>query len=261
MVPFLAAGETMTDEEYEIWYDQNSVDLTNLEGLEVVEDISTLQWLGDAMGKGGGSALISVPEGYEAYGRIFFPFENGEFRTDDPTSYEYRYRSWAEVALSNNKIPHALMQSASISTERDGRLVSSGPDSTFGSDLIAELSKFTSKPSATTFLIWEGYGNINRKTSARLPLLELPLGRRCFALTGHSDHFVRPPIRIQLCTPSDRAWCYGSDTDLDYGYVACSQECLDAMRENDSIEIYQIDPAAMIWHDSDVINSQMGTTD
>jgi hypothetical protein len=33
------------------------------------------------------------------------------------------------------------------------------------------------------------------------------------------------------------------------------------MRENDSIEIYQIDPVAMIWHDSDVINSQMDTTD
>ena len=113
-----------------------------------------------------------MPEGFEAYCRVFHP--------EGPIHPDGSFRSWAEIAEFNGRIAHPNMQFHMINrpagTPVPNRLhEGSGPSE--GSlrprerqRLVDLLRPETATPDLCWFCIWDGYGSID----VRGPLVQLP---------------------------------------------------------------------------------------
>lgn len=134
----------------------------------------------------------TVPDGYEAYVRIFHPPADAELGGD---------RSWAEVAARNGRTMHGLAQFHAISTPAGApvagdwatfsvRASHSPPEAgdlpeAWFRRLCALLSAHTATPDRALYCVWEGYGGLAPVLSGQ-PLAELP-HRAYFVFEGPLD--------------------------------------------------------------------------
>ncbi len=202
-----------------------------------------------------------IPDGYEAYARVFHPAYRGGTRRDPVT--------WREIAASNGRVAHPQMQFGAIaggwgnaygSPSARPELWSQEP--TTGSlpielarTLVALLRPFTSTPETCLFAIWEGWGDLPRGAASTL---EMPQ-RRYYLAEGPIEAATAgfTPLRFQSASmwwPADRAWFVSTEVDLCWTYVAGSRSCVDAVLRARELEAL---PARVsdrcIW-DSDTVN-------
>ncbi len=135
-------------------------------------NVTAASWIGPRLHSFNQDTGSVVPEGFEAYCRVFHP--------EGPIYPDGSFRSWAEIAECNGRIAHPNMQFHMINrpagTPAPNRLhAGSGPSE--GSlrprerqRLLDLLRPETATPDLCWFCIWDGYGSID----VRGPLVQLP---------------------------------------------------------------------------------------
>jgi hypothetical protein len=91
-----------------------------------------------------------------------------------------------------------------------------------------------------------------------VPKIELPLQRHCYAVRGPIEVAGDLPLKIQVWFPEDRAWCYGSDTDIYWAFIAGNQECIAELIDSPELETYPVSTDDEVHFGSDRINDPEG---
>ncbi len=223
--------------------------------LRYVRDLTAAAWIASRLHPFAQDAGAIVPEGFEAYARVFHPVVSrvGE-----------RVATWREIAAANGRVAHREMQFASIAwsaTHRPG-----GPDwveprtGTLAPDLAATLAAVlaprTASPARCWFAVWEGWGGLD----LALPRFELP-GRAYFLAVGDVADARRSVYpegfghqSPSLWWPDDRAWCVATEIDLDSTYVGGSADCIAALLAHPDIEALPAELADEITYAGDAVN-------
>lgn len=140
----------------------------DFEGLEQVDDVSPGAWLLPRLADSQFLVASSVPMGFEAYARIFYPFRSGA--------------RWSQVSRQNGWQPHAEMEVEAIvrpdprgsmpdSSEAAANIVSPRLSEQELTSLDEILRRHTTTPSCNWFCVWDGYGDLgvsSQATPARL---------------------------------------------------------------------------------------------
>jgi hypothetical protein len=182
------------------------------------------------------------PQGFEAYARIFYPFDADSL-------------GWTEAARRNRRTPHALMERETIAGDDDQalRTWSDRPSPGQFEELLAVLSTHTSSADGW-FLSWSGYADV----ALSGPVVSLPMGRDLFLLRGplgaYAD-FRDPP---SYWWPEDRAWCVSTDVDFEWCYLAGTAACVSEVLVVPVIDAYATSPANPARSGMDVINDPDG---
>jgi hypothetical protein len=181
----------MSDEQREQWCDEHTVHLDRIDGLRLLTDTTPVWWLGPRMHESARGALLWVPDGYEAYARIFFPYQLHELPTgyhDNPAARESEVKVWTEpwstVASRHGKVARALMQRDPIDEGEEEGVTLDELDDDGMRALTHVLRRHTTSEDEAYILVWEGYGDLNSDWEVEPPMVTHPLQRHCYALTG-----------------------------------------------------------------------------
>ena len=245
----------MSAEAYEAWLDANTWDPSRGTELTIESDLSPATWLEPRLAAGTFEVRMSAPQGFEAYCRIFFPFVMSSQDARGDTVPEYV--TWRELARQAGRTAHALMEHETIDVGPDGKMGHHQTDDSFSPEqlaaLVAVLSRHTSSNDGW-FLLWEGYGNLNRHAFRDDgPKVRHPM-RNYFLLNGPLtafDAFPRPP---DYWWPGDRSWCVCTDTDFEWAYLAGSAGCLDEVLTQPIIDALRTQPENPARYGMDAIN-------
>jgi len=229
--------------------------------LRPAQDASAADWIVESLTTFAESVVSLVPEGFEAYVRVFHPAQR-----------DGRPLRWAEIAAEHGRTAHAGMQLGGITgklrNERhNGRsdVWDRPPDEGMlppgvAAALTDVLSRQTKTPEHCWFAAWEGFGALRDDVRAA-PKFEVP-GRRYHLLIGPAsaagEQVLNPPWKqtSNLWWPDDHAWCVATEIDLRSTYVGCSQACADELVAHPELEAYAIDPGAGIAWASDTVNPE-----
>ena len=110
----------MSEGDYQQWLDDHLWRPTPDSGLEVVADISPAEWIGEHLRGGSFQVGIMVPDCFEAYARIFFPFVGDHIYDDHGQIVDNERITWTQLAARNGKLAHSLMEAETISATDDG---------------------------------------------------------------------------------------------------------------------------------------------
>jgi hypothetical protein len=205
-----------------------------------------------------------VPEGFEAYCRLFHPAEISFHRpVAEPPSGRQPMR-WTEIAIENGRVAHPEMQF---------HAVNSGPASTrwhnagFSYEplqgrlpsreraaLIEILRDATATPERCWFCIWDGYG-----VGIPTPLVEHTY--RSYGLyEGDIDVamvLLDPPFdhSPNLWWPDDRSWIVATEIDYAWTYVGGSSSLIAQVLRSPSLEALPVSLSDMPFFDADTINT------
>jgi hypothetical protein len=206
---------------------------------------------------------MTVPDGFEAYARVFYPFARPNVK-DSPLT------RWAKVAERNGRQPHAEMERETITNAANGSpgdLVGFTPGDVLStlplgqfSALAEVLARHTAAAGRTWFCIWDGYGTFGLESEAgrQIPRLHHPM-RDYLMYTGplwawpafgNAGH----PRLPDYWWPDDRAWCVVTDTDFHWAYVAGSRACVDDIVASSEIEALETRPDNRARFGMDTIN-------
>lgn len=222
-----------------------------------------------------------VPAGFEAYVRIFHPFEDG--------------RRWADVAAEHGRIAHATMQVGWIREPIGTRFdpwdddkEGDPDDGTLpveqGLHLAQLLARHTSTPEDIWFAVWDGWGwnhelalmkltpdglaiaegtpprDLRRHRRLRVPnreyhLLHGALDELSAFLIPEDERGMSQSPNIWW--PADHAWCVATEIDLQSTFVGGSQAAVAAILGSDLLEALPIEPSADCFRD-DPLNKALG---
>jgi hypothetical protein len=235
-----------------------------------------------------------VPEGFEAYARVFHPAWSG--------GADGRSVRWAKIAASTGRVLHATAQWPHIAFLHEIHDINELQDPPTGAPwdsppeegclsqeiaerLIERLTPFTSSPYHCFFAVWEGWGDL-RSDAEQAPSFELPQ-RRYFLFEGPvgaatetfssneeslsavvlrpvseapakmSEGFPPPPARYQsaaLWWPDDQSWCVATEVDLESTYIGGSRDCIEAILADSSLETLEVHIEEAITWESDTVN-------
>lgn len=209
----------------------------------------------------GESVLSVVPEGFEAYARIFHPAGNGDPEVPVP---------WRDIAQANGRTAHRAMQWPSITGSfrfyngagQPGVWDRQPEEGALPQALVPVLTPVLSRHTATAglcwFAVWDGWGALEPGV-AEAPAFEIP-HRRLFLLTGPITAIGRslgtPPWwqSPNVWWPDDRAWCVATEIDLESTYVGGTRACIAELTGHPDLEAVAVDPADGITWVSDQVN-------
>lgn len=228
---------------------------------ESAPDASPAAWIIAGLRGSGESVLSLVPEGFEAYARIFHPAYRGE-----PLAPV----RWRDVATANGRVAHRVMQWPSItgsfpftSSSAQPGLWDREPEEgslpeELATILAAVLAPHTATPGQCWFAVWDGYAAL-ALADDQAPVFEIP-HRRMLMLTGPvaairtslgaPPHWQSP----NLWWPEDRAWCVETEVDLMSTYVGGTRQCIEQLVRHRELEAVAIDPADGTTWESDQLN-------
>jgi hypothetical protein len=198
-----------------------------------------LEWLERSITTFARNVASFLPGHFEAYVRIYHPFENGG---NDGRIM----RSWNELAASAGvKLtgPKAAEEFAYHGVENAQARVGRRPKILL-QPLIEHLRSATSTPEQCFFAVWEGFGDSVAHHFIE-PMLSLPARRyHVFegpveaSRTSFSDaSFVY--TAANLWWPADRVWFVSTEVDFAWTYVGGSRVLIDALLKDtrlDSVE-------------------------
>ncbi len=228
---------------------------------EAAPDATAASWVVAGLRGFAESVLSVVPEGFEAYGRIFHPAWRWEPKTRV---------TWRDVARANGRVAHRAMQWPSITGSRrfvhgatqpgiwDHEPEEGSLPQELAPVLASSLARHTGRPERCWFAVWEGYGCLVLSDDDT-PTFEIPY-RRLLLLTGPIT-----AVWTSLCTPpswqspslwwpDDRAWCVETEVDFMSTYVGGTRECVEELVAHDELEAVIIDPADGVTWASDQLN-------
>ncbi len=204
-----------------------------------------------------------IPDGFAAHARVFHPAVLGPW----PQAVEVR---WAEVAAANGRVMHRAAEWGSItcsweyqySGEQAGLWTESPQTGSLPSEtarrLVVVLARHTGTPESCWFGVWEGKGLLHRAldTAARFEVPQRPMwllhGR--FEAAASSPYPGGDAESANLWWPEDRAWCVGTEIDLMTTYVGGSQDCIEAVLAEESLEAMAVSVDQHVTWDADTIN-------
>lgn len=193
---------------------------------------------------------MTVPQSFEAYARIFFPYDGESL-------------SWTEAARRNGRTPHALMERETIAAgdDRYGHSVSDRLSQEQFEALLPILSRHTSSADGW-YLLWNGYGNLADWASVwpalvRAPQVSLPC-RDLYLLHGPLAAYAELPYSPSYWWPEDRTWCVSTDVDFGWCYLAGTAACLRDVLAVPVIDGYATIPDNPARSGMDVINDPEG---
>lgn len=254
-----------------------------VESLELWTDPTPANWVVDRIHDFAVDVGSVIPDGFDAYARLFHPatrYEAGE---------EVRV-SWSEIAAANGRTVHPEMQWPHIS----GVWEHSEPASpglwdeepevgtlplSYAARLSELLVSFTSTPDRIWFCVWEGWGGLKIHPNGRTtltwgrprqerraqrikppaPTVQLP-SRAYYLLSGPLDGITEsmeePPSwqSANLWWPDDRAWCVATEIDFAWSYIGGSETCVQAVIEDHQFEATPVRIGHGVTYNADYIN-------
>jgi hypothetical protein len=240
---------------YERWRDARSWDPSRETELVVQGDLAPAAWLEPLLVPGSFEVRMTVPQGFEAYARIFFPFVGADIVQDGVVAGQERV-TWAEVARRNGRVAHALMEQETIGGGSEtccGELA----DEQLGA-LLRVLARHTSSPGAW-FLLWDGFGGLNKRAfNYHGPKVRHPM-RDYYLLRGPLACYGDFPHNPGYWWPDDRSWCWCTDIDFGWGYLAGSAACIEEVVAVPAIDALSARPDDPACSGMDIINDPGGT--
>lgn len=184
-----------------------------------------------------------VPEGFEAYTRIFHPI------WDPERAEEIRWSTLAARSGIRSLRPDTRFQDVRAAPSRR---FEPRKGSLFESDCVALaglLGEFTTRPGEVWFAIWLGYQSLARDSGlqpssaiVRTPGREYSLYRG--PLAGAMSFHRGPGAGIfqspSIWWPDDHRWCVGTEVDLESTYVGGSRLCIDAILASERLESVEV---------------------
>jgi hypothetical protein len=252
--------------------------------LEFASDLSPARWLVERIHGFARNVGSVLPEGFEAYARVFHPAtrylwddsvpEGGPPDRAAAAAAGLRPRGrvavrWSEVAAANGTVMHAEAQFEAIS--QLGRLstacqpgiwdippmVGALPEDAAGR-LVEILSGYTSTPSRCWFCVWEGYGGL--RTPAGFEKRVLLPGRAYLLVAGPITAVQGAFENIDaegpsIWWPDDGAWCVATEIDFCWTYVGGRRSCVEAVLADQQLEALPARIDHGITIESDRINA------
>jgi len=226
-------------------------------------ETSAADWIGPRLHPFGLDTGSVVPEGFEAYCRVFHPFRG---RSDDrPT------RTWAEVAAENGRVVHAEMQPHMV-FRPVGAKRPKGWDHTTDNELdwgtcppavlgalVDVLGRHTATPERCWFCVWEGVGFLDFagvRERVRLPNRDYLLynGPIELATTPLDDTWTYSP---NLWWPDDRAWIVATEVDFAWTYVGGTSSLVGELLEDPRIEALAAELSDQPFYGADTVNEAL----
>ena len=249
----------MSSREYEEWREAHTWDPARETGLAVQSDLAPAAWIEPLLFEDWSEVRATVPQGFEAYARIFFPFVGADIVVDGAPGQEHI--TWTEMARRHGRVAHALMEPQTILAGPGGEME---PQSCYGSlapeqfgALLPILTRHTSS-AGSWFLLWDGFGDLNERAFKHAPKVRHAL-RDLYLLQGPHGAYADFPDEPNYWWPEDRAWCVCTDTDLDWAYIAGPTACIDEVLAVPVLDAYATRPENPAHSGMDVINDPDGT--
>lgn len=250
-------------------------------------------WIADQQAPFGSGISAIVPNGFQAYARVFHPAVD---KNNEPMR-------WADVAAKSGRTMHRLAQFHAINrhaiTAVDPAV--NGPENGnlvphLLKLLCATLSGYTHTPASCFFCLWEGYGWLDPGQSGR-GVVFTPIGYSGpppppFGYSDEVPEFIRAAVMAEsrvylpgrdyllfegplegatdfgwylttdhfmpqspnLFWPEDRAWCVASEIDLYCTLVGGSHAQVDSLISNPALEAWHVFPDDPVTSDSDELN-------
>jgi hypothetical protein len=101
----------MSRHEYESWYQARAWSPSPASGLVIESDLAPAAWIEPLLHAGSFEVDMTVPQGFESYARILFPFASIETAG---TVTGQQQVTWTETARRNERVAHALMEQETI---------------------------------------------------------------------------------------------------------------------------------------------------
>ena len=249
----------MSRRAYVRWLEENLWRPSRIPGLTVPVDTSPAAWIGERLTPGGFEVRMMVPDGFEAYARIFFPFVRDAVLHDG--SPADATLTWSEVAALNGRTAHALMESETISptTQAQGRR--SGLYSSFSPAQEEALWPILQGHTTTQdgwFLLWDGFGGLDPRpfeTQSKVQHRGRSYHMLHGPLTAHTGFAYTP----SYTWPEDQAWCLVADIDFQWAYIAGTSACVDDIVGTPVLDAYATKPSNPARSGMDMINDPHGT--
>jgi hypothetical protein len=226
-------------------------------------DVSAADWIAPLLHPFNLDTASVIPEGFEAYCRIFHPVE--------PDWPETRTRGWAEIAAEKGRIAHPEMQfhmiNRSVDTPAPLRY-DRGHGPQWGSlplrerrELVELLRSETTTPGQCWFCIWEGFGFHENLSGGRVRLPSrdymLYTGRIELALMSLEPLFDGDSSSPNLWWPEDRAWIVVTEIDFAWTYVGGSGRLIERLLANETLEVLPTKLSDKPFYGSDVVNAHL----
>jgi hypothetical protein len=224
--------------------------------MHIAKNAEPAAWITSRLHRFGQDVGWVIPEGFEAYARVFHP----PYRLT-PSGTQIPVR-WGDIAAANNRTIAAEMQRLDLSAE-PSRFSRSGEELwteqprcgnlpwEIAERLAAILPSFTRTPESCWFGVWEGFGDLGvREWGA--PMFSVPQrnlfllhGTVADVLTTLSDiDWYRSP---NLWWPDDRAWCVATEIDFNWSYVGGTLDCIQQILSDAELEALPTDPTQGNW--------------
>lgn len=226
-------------------------------GFEIVSDPTPAAWIVDRLWSpwaDGRTVRVGaiVPEGFEAYARVFHRLERGKRWRD--TAHEHGTKLHHEAQMS------ALRREPKIDGRRPPDMSWPPRDDEYAA-MVSILTRHTSTAERCWFCLWEGNGawGVNappaivgtpkdRPPSRRYILARAPLD----AVMPFVSSIYTPELNIWW--PDDRAWCVATEIDYSWTYVGGSRACIDAILADGTLEALETTIDARCDVDGDSVN-------
>lgn len=238
------------------------------DGAELLKDVAPAKWIAERLWRGtrqtGTLVGCIIPEGFEAYARIFHPAEQY-----DAAERSRSKVSWATVASWNGKVIHPQMEFSSIANldplRYDDPSWGDRPDDgALPEDecrhLLGVLREFTTTPESCYSGIWHGYGRLNNPFHLKRPTLEIPgADRKYFIFRGPMDGVMSFYKWTWYQSPNlwwleDRAWFVTTEIDFNNTFVGGSAACIERVLAHPELEALPIAIDARVDAYGDTIN-------
>lgn len=223
-------------------------------------DVSAADWMRPRLYGFAEDVGSVVPEGFDAYARLFHPVNLGDGE---------RHR-WSDIARRNGRIVHPEMQLHMISRPLDAPRSSvyrrgDRDDDAAGSlppperaELVELLRTETSTPDDCWFCVWEGFGCVDDSgvsVRVELPQRSYLLARgpieRAFDSFGSHPWDQSP----SLWWPEDRAWVVATEVDFAWTYVGGTAGLIERLLTDPALEVLPARLHDKPFFNSDVLNA------
>lgn len=227
-------------------------------GLVIQRDLSPAAWIEPLLVPGSFEVRMTVPQGFDAYARIFYPFVGESIVVDG--AVREGHVTWTRLAQRNGRIAHALMEQETIAVGPRGE---APLDTSYGSlapeqfdALLPILTRHTSSRDGW-FLHWDGFGDLSERAFSNQPTLQHSM-RDFYLLAGPLGAYPDFPDNPSYWWPQDRAWCVCTDVDFDWAYLAGSAACVAEVLAAPVIDAIATRPDNPARSGMDVINDPTG---
>jgi hypothetical protein len=220
-----------------------------------LRDVSPAAWIAPRLHPPGQDVGSVIPDGFEAYARVFHPVEvDGRER-------------WSDVARRNGRVVHSEMQFHLISTPRGET-----PTTLYGRReprhghllleqrrvLVDHLRDRTTTPDRCWFALWDGYGGLDDGVVRE----RVALPHRNYLLYGGTiDRALESPTPFDqspnLWWPEDRAWFVSSEIDFAWTHVGGDNGLVEALVSDSRLEVLPIALTAKVVASSDRLNDAL----